>query len=63
MGLPENQVVLSGDGHWFITLDYRKSEKPTIRWIDIECHQDIHICHGFELFIDGLIIYDQYMEN
>src|SRR5688572_31343 len=36
-GLPEKQVLLSGDGPWWITLDYRAGNDPTIRWIDTEC--------------------------
>ena len=27
-GLPPNQVLLSGDGHYWITLDYRNSTTP-----------------------------------
>ncbi|PVY37962.1 SMI1/KNR4 family protein [Pontibacter virosus] len=30
-GLPEKQVLLAGDGHWWITLDYRKGNIPSVR--------------------------------
>lgn len=30
-GLPENQVLLSGDGHTWVTLDYRDSDNPCVR--------------------------------
>jgi hypothetical protein len=53
-GLPKKQVLLCGDGHWWITLDYRKGNSPTVRWIDIECNQDIHIADTFDDFISGL---------
>jgi hypothetical protein len=57
-GLPEKQVLLTGDGHWWITLDYRKSEIPTIRWIDVECDQDFHVAETFDDFINGLVSED-----
>ncbi|MBL7838463.1 MAG: SMI1/KNR4 family protein [Bacteroidetes bacterium] len=59
-GLPEKQVLLTGDGHWWITLDYRQSAVPSVRWIDIECDQDIHIANNFEDFIHGLVKDDTY---
>lgn len=54
-GLPEKQVLLTGDGHWWITLDYREGEAPKIRWIDCEINQDIHIADSFDEFFNGLI--------
>ena len=30
-GLPPRQVLLNGEGHWWITLDYRAGDKPTVR--------------------------------
>ncbi|WP_197494058.1 SMI1/KNR4 family protein [Lewinella sp. 4G2] len=50
-GLPEKQVLLSGDGHWWITLDYRKSTIPSVNWIDCECSEDIHVANNFTDFI------------
>ncbi|OAV45896.1 hypothetical protein A3850_011490 [Lewinella sp. 4G2] len=54
-GLPEKQVLLSGDGHWWITLDYRKSTIPSVNWIDCECSEDIHVANNFTDFINGLV--------
>lgn len=34
-GLPPRQVLLSGEGHWWITLDYRNGEAPAVAWIDV----------------------------
>ncbi|HYF04258.1 MAG TPA: SMI1/KNR4 family protein [Patescibacteria group bacterium] len=62
-GLPEKQVILCGDGHWWITLDYRYSDKPRIRWIDTECGEDIHISNSFQEFIDGLVSDEIYAED
>ncbi len=59
-GLPEKQVLLTGDGHWFITLDYRKGETPTIRWIDCECGEDIYVANSFDEFYEGLVSEDHF---
>ena len=54
-GLPPKQVLLSGDGHYWITLDYRKSEIPSVSWIDVECNEDIPVASTFGVFLDGLL--------
>lgn len=59
-GLPEKQVLLTGDGHWWISLDYRKGYNPTVRWIDVESGEDVHIANNFEEFIDGLVSIDEF---
>ncbi|TDN38568.1 hypothetical protein A8B98_23050 [Hymenobacter sp. UV11] len=61
-GLPEKQVLLCGDGHWWITLDYRKGEVPTVSWIDTEVEQDIHIADSFAAFLNGLVSDDAFAE-
>lgn len=53
-GLPPQQVLLSGDGHWWITLDYRNGEIPSVAWIDVECDEDIQVAATFAAFLDGL---------
>lgn len=62
-GLPENQVLLTGDGHWWITLDYRGREDPIIKWIDGECNEEVKIADTFDEFIDGLVSQDTFTEN
>lgn len=62
-GLPERQVLLSGDGHWWITLDYREGEGPSVRWIDLECDEDILIAQSFDDFIKGLVYEDKFAEE
>lgn len=54
-GLPEKQVLLSGDGHCWITLDYRNIDTPTIRWIDVDAQEDVHVANSFEDFLKGLL--------
>ena len=62
-GLPAKQVLLTGDGHWWITLDYRLSDTPTIRWIDCECYEDIHVANSFEELYNGLVSEDEFAEQ
>jgi len=59
-GLPEKQVILSGDGHWWITLDYRIDNVPSVKWIDVECNEEVEIAKNFEDFINGLVSDDTF---
>jgi hypothetical protein len=54
-GIPEKQVLLSGDGHWFITLDYRHGSEPQVAWIDTEMNEDVPVANSFSAFLTGLI--------
>lgn len=66
-GLPEKQVLLAGEGHWWITLDYRNSSSPSVRWIDVESSEDLLVADNFDEFIQGLIpeenFYDPQSDN
>ena len=53
-GIPPRQVLLAGDGHWWITLDYRDGQVPAVAWIDTECDEDFQVADTFAAFIDGL---------
>ncbi|MBS1523167.1 MAG: SMI1/KNR4 family protein [Bacteroidetes bacterium] len=53
--LPERQVLLAGDGHWWITLDYRNGANPTVHWIDVECEEDIELAESFDDFFNKLV--------
>ena len=61
-GFPKGLVALCGDCHYFVALDYRKSENPSIRWFDFECKQDIHVCDSFDEFIANLITSEECAE-
>jgi hypothetical protein len=61
-GLPEKQVLLCGDGHWWLTLDYRKGDTPSVAWIDTETEQDIQVADSFRAFLDGLVPDDHFAE-
>lgn len=56
-GLPKDIVLISGDGHSWIALDYRKTnEDPPIIYIDTESEQIIELADSFEAFLSGLYI-------
>jgi hypothetical protein len=59
-GLPPRQVILLGDGHWWITLDYRRGSSPSVAWIDVECDEDVQVAESFSAFLDGLIPESQF---
>jgi hypothetical protein len=54
-GLPPKQVLLSGDGHCWITLDYRNGPEPSVAWIDVECGEDVQVAPSFSAFLQGLV--------
>jgi hypothetical protein len=61
-GLPPRQVLLAGDGHYWVTLDYRCGAEPSVGWIDTECGEDMQIAPSFDVFLAGLVpasIYDE----
>ncbi len=52
--LPPRQILLSGDGHWWMTLDYRVGDIPSVAWIDLELEQDLQVAPTFGEFLKGL---------
>lgn len=52
--LPDKQVLLSGEGHWWITIDFRKNELGSIMWFDVEIGQEVYLADNFDSFINGL---------
>ncbi|PSL41618.1 SUKH superfamily protein [Planomicrobium soli] len=57
-GLPKNVVLISGDGHSWIALDYRNSKAdPPVIYLDVEQNQEIRLAKNFEEFINGLVNY------
>lgn len=58
--LPENIVLISGDGHAWIALDYRNTKsEPAVMYIDVEQEQEFQLANNFESFINGLIDYSE----
>jgi hypothetical protein len=52
--LPPHQILLAGDGHTWITLDYRNSDVPPVAYIDAECGGETQVAQSFAEFLDGL---------
>lgn len=54
--LPSDIILLSGDGHSWVVLDYRNysGDNPPISFIDVEVNKDIKIANSFEEFISKL---------
>ncbi|WP_103351629.1 SMI1/KNR4 family protein [Amycolatopsis sp. CA-128772] len=53
--LPKRVVVLSGDGHTWIALDYRKSAEPSVTWFDVELGAELALAPTFRAFAEGLV--------
>jgi hypothetical protein len=56
-GVPQGLVLLSGDGHWWIALDYRASSprgEPSVYWIDTELGEELELAPSFDDFVRGL---------
>ncbi len=54
-GVPPKQVLLSGEGHFWITLDYRNGGTPSVAWIDVEVEEELQLAPTFAEFIDKLV--------
>ena len=53
--LPEGLVLINGDGHTWVAMDYRKTkENPTIHYFDVEMEEDFKLADSFDEFIQGL---------
>jgi hypothetical protein len=54
--LPDGLVLISGDGHTWIALDYRYAGvEPSVTYIDIEMHQEIRLAESFAKFVANLV--------
>jgi SMI1-KNR4 cell-wall len=56
-GMPDGLVLLTGDGHWWIALDYRRSGPagpPSVVGFDTEVAEDIELADAFQTFVEGL---------
>lgn len=56
--LPKNILLLAGQGHWWICLDYRDindNDEPRVSYIDSEMKRDLVIADSFEEFIKILV--------
>lgn len=62
--MPENIVLISGDGHSWIAFDYRnKKEEPSVIYIDTDSDQIIELAPNFEIFLNGLYVEETEIEH
>ncbi|OAI51283.1 hypothetical protein AYO44_05120 [Planctomycetaceae bacterium SCGC AG-212-F19] len=54
-GLPSRQALLTGEGHWWISLDYRSGAVPSVVWLAIDSGEDIQVAPSFSAFLAGLL--------
>jgi hypothetical protein len=55
--LPSPVVLLSGDGHYWIALDYRRCGRrgaPAVTWFDTELGTELVLASDFRSFVEGL---------
>ncbi|MGW9030091.1 SMI1/KNR4 family protein [Streptomyces sp. NPDC055722] len=56
-GLPTAVVLVSGDGHYWIGLDYRtcgRHGEPSVAWFDADDNSELALAPDFRSFINGL---------
>lgn len=56
-GLPAPLVLLCGDGHCWIALDYRHCGprgEPSVTWFDREREEELPLAPDFRSFVEGL---------
>lgn len=56
-GLPSPLVLLSGDGHCWIALDYRacgERVEPSVTWFDVDTDTELPLATDFQTFVERL---------
>ncbi|WP_406099730.1 SMI1/KNR4 family protein [Streptomyces sp. NBC_01013] len=56
-GLPDLAVLVSGDGHCWIGLDYRfcdRNGEPSVTWFDADDNSELRLAPDFRSFVEGL---------
>lgn len=62
-GLPSPLVLLNGDGHCWIGLDYRdrgRDGEPSVTWFDVELESEAALAPDFRSFVEGLTSADRF---
>lgn len=62
-GLPSPLVLLSGDGHCWIALDYRacgRHGEPSVAWFDADSAVELALAPDFGSFVEGLSSADDF---
>ena len=53
--LPPRQVLLMGEGHWWLSLDYRTKKRPPVVYIDVEYRLELTVSGSFAAFYAALL--------
>jgi hypothetical protein len=54
-GLPKRLVLLWGDGHWWVALDYRvRADDPPVMYLDEEMAQDVLVAESFQSLLNAI---------
>jgi uncharacterized protein YndB with AHSA1/START domain len=62
-GLPKELILISGDGHSWVALDYRRvKENPPVIYIDLEQEKIIELAPNFDVLLEGLTVWDKQEE-
>jgi hypothetical protein len=64
--MPSPLVLLSGDGHYWIALDYRECGRqgtPAVTWFDTELGTELALACDFRSFVEGLTASDTFDED
>jgi hypothetical protein len=57
-GLPSPVVLLTGDGHTWVALDYREcgpDGEPSVVWLDVDEEAELTLAPDFRSFLDELV--------
>lgn len=53
--LPPKQVLLMGEGHWWLSLDYRTKKDPSVAYLDVDEGLDVTVSDSFDEFFAALL--------
>ncbi|MCY8464371.1 SMI1/KNR4 family protein [Bacillus atrophaeus] len=65
-GLPQRLLLIQGDGHNWVALDYRlTNENPPVHYFDLELNNDFKIADSFDEFLSKLYTheYEEFQEE
>ncbi|MFD9703915.1 SMI1/KNR4 family protein [Lentzea sp. NPDC059081] len=61
--LPSPVVLLCGDGHTWVALDYREcgpDGEPSVVWLDADAESELPLAPDLRTFLDGLVPADRF---
>ncbi|MEB4596773.1 SMI1/KNR4 family protein [Bacillus amyloliquefaciens] len=62
--LPENVLLIHGDGHTWVAMDYRETNSnPSIHYFDVEVDQDFKLAKSFDEFLSKLYTHHYDMDT